>query len=52
MHHSRADAIVANDLAWAHERAMVLHGDRPVESVRRQALAARIAELVRAMATT
>jgi hypothetical protein len=31
---------------------MVLHGDRPVESVRRQALAARIAELVRAMATT
>ena len=52
MHHSRADAIVANDLAWAHERAMVLHGDRPVEAVRRQALAARVAELVRAMATT
>jgi phosphopantothenoylcysteine synthetase/decarboxylase len=52
MRHSRADAIVANDLAWAHERAMVLQGDRPVEAVRRQALAARVAELVRARATT
>lgn len=48
MHHSRADAIVANDLAWADERAMVLQGDGPVDHVRRPALAGRIADLLRA----
>ncbi len=47
MRHSGADAIVANDLAWAHERAMVLVGDRPVEQVQRAGLAERVAELVR-----
>jgi phosphopantothenate-cysteine ligase/phosphopantothenoylcysteine decarboxylase/phosphopantothenate--cysteine ligase len=47
MRHSGADAIVANDLAWAAERAMVLVGDRPVEQVQRAGLAERVAELVR-----
>ena len=42
----------AQNNAYTHERAMVLQGDRPVEAVRRQALAARVAELVRARATT
>jgi hypothetical protein len=47
MRHSGADAIVANDLAWATERAMVLVGDRPVEQVQRAGLAERVAALVR-----
>jgi len=47
MHHSRAEAIVANDLAWAAERAMVLVGDQPVEQVPRAGLAQRVASLVR-----
>lgn len=47
MHHSRAEAIVANDLAWAAERAMVLVGDQPVEHVHRAGLAQRVASLVR-----
>lgn len=47
MHHSHAEAIVANDLAWAAERAMVLVGDQPVEQVPRAGLAQRVAALVR-----
>jgi phosphopantothenate-cysteine ligase/phosphopantothenoylcysteine decarboxylase/phosphopantothenate--cysteine ligase len=47
MRHSRADAIVANDLAWAHERAMVLQGDHAAEHVQRALLAPRVARLVR-----
>jgi phosphopantothenoylcysteine synthetase/decarboxylase len=52
MRHSRAEAIVANDLAWAAERAMVLVGDRPVEHVRRAELAERVAALVRTASST
>jgi len=47
MRHSRADAIVANDLAWATERAMVLVGGNPVEHLSRDGLPRRVAALVR-----
>jgi len=47
MRHSHANAIVANDLSWATERAMVLVGDQPAEQVPRAGLAQRVAELVR-----
>lgn len=46
MRHSRADAIVANDVVWAAERAMIIVGDRPVERVLRGELAQRVATLV------
>lgn len=50
MEHSRADAIVANDLAWANERAMLLRPGAPREQIGRSDLAVRVAHLVGAMA--
>ncbi len=47
MLHSHADAIVANDLAWAADRAMLIEGARPAEHVERAGLATRVAMCVR-----